>query len=94
MRKKHSELLHSHHPGTGLWVLETAAFKEWNTGDKAILWCYGNRMHHLTVLKFVADCGMANLECFTYPLAGVGKTQITYVKRTETPEPVFFLYFF
>jgi hypothetical protein len=33
-----------HHPGTGQWLLEASAFKDWLDGKNRMLWCPGLRM--------------------------------------------------
>lgn len=42
-RVKLNEVLASHEPGTGQWLLQSPKFKEWLNGSTRILWCYGIR---------------------------------------------------
>ncbi|KAI3342013.1 hypothetical protein F4824DRAFT_495881 [Ustulina deusta] len=40
-RKRQTELVQAHHPGTGEWIFDLPGFQDW-AGEKAqTLWCYG-----------------------------------------------------
>lgn len=43
---KQHELSETRAQGTGTWLLDELAFKEWLHGIRRILWCAGDRMFH------------------------------------------------
>lgn len=48
----HETLFLKRYGVTGKWLIEAQAFTDWLSEDKSsILWCYGNRMHSLSILK-------------------------------------------
>lgn len=50
-RDKQRSTFSKHHQGTGKWLLDSEAFKQWFKGPKnSTLWCPGIRMKHSPVI--------------------------------------------
>ncbi|KAI1735936.1 hypothetical protein F4680DRAFT_433578 [Xylaria scruposa] len=41
-KRKHAELISSHHPSTGQWIFAAPEFQSWVSKESGTLWCHGN----------------------------------------------------